>query len=162
MLSCHLGFCLGSVQMCISSLQPPNPIICQPCNEHSNEGKGESVGGSSCPMAVGATALAVEGQQPHHQHPQIGQLTPPLYKAVQLLCLEIQSLMQAVGSWGYTPLPLLWKASRPTMCNPKDGTAGSTCCAAEETQHMEQMIGSTCRDCCPVQLKAGRPTVYNP
>ena len=123
MLSCHLVFCLGSVQMCISSLQPPNPVICQPCNEHSNEGKGESVGGSSCPMAVGATALAVEGQQPHHQHPQIGQLTPPLYKAVQLLCLEIQRLMQAVGSWGYTPLPLLWKASRPTMCNPKDGTA---------------------------------------
>ncbi len=50
-------------------------------------------------MAVGPTALAVEGQQTHHQHPKVGQLTPPLYITVQLLCLEIQSLVRTIGSW---------------------------------------------------------------
>ncbi len=98
MLWCHLVFCLGSVQVCISSLQPPDPEVCQPRNEHGNEGKGESVGCAGCPMAVGPTALAVEGQQTHHQHPQVGQLTPPLHITVQFLCREMQSLAQTVLS----------------------------------------------------------------
>ena len=131
MLCSHLVFCLGSVQVCISSLQPPNSEVCHPGYEQSNEGKGEPVGCAGCPMAVGATALAVEGQQTHHQHPKVGQLTPPLYITVQLLCLEMQSLVCTIGSWMPGALILLLKASRPTISNPKDGTPCSTGCEEE-------------------------------
>jgi len=41
-------------------------------------------------MAVGPTALAVEGQQTHHQHPEVGQLTSPLYSKQQVLCLDLR------------------------------------------------------------------------
>ncbi len=47
-------------------------------------------------MAVGPTAFDVEGRQTHHQHPKVGQLTPPLYSR-QHMCPEMQSLMRTVG-----------------------------------------------------------------
>ncbi len=86
-------------------------------------------------MGVWTAALAAEGQQTHHQHPKVGQLTPPLYITVHLLCLEIQSLVRPVESWMQGPLPLLLKASRPTINTPRLAswphpcTAGSTCSA---------------------------------
>ena len=106
MLCCHLVFCLGRIQMCISSLQPPNSVVCQPRDEHSNEGKGEPVGCTGCPMAVRPTALAVEGQQTHHQHPKIGQLTPPLYSKQHMLCPEMQHLEHLIGPMGVRPAAL--------------------------------------------------------
>ncbi len=48
-------------------------------------------------MAVGPTAFDVEGQQTYHQHPQIGQLTPPLYSRQHVLCPKMQNLEHAVG-----------------------------------------------------------------
>ncbi|KAA6419207.1 MAG: hypothetical protein FRX49_10946 [Trebouxia sp. A1-2] len=73
----------------------------------------------ACAMHTWPTALTVEGQQTHHQHPMIGQLTPPLYITVHLLCLEIQSLLvQTEESWMQHPLPLLLKPSRPTISTP--------------------------------------------
>ncbi len=35
---------------------------------------------------------AVEGQQTHHQHPKVGQLTPPLYSKQHVLCLKLWTL----------------------------------------------------------------------
>ena len=131
-------------------------------------------------MAAGPTALTVEGQQTHHQHPKIGQLTPPLYITVHLLCLEIQSLLvQTEESWMQHPLPLLLKPSRPTISTPSLVRQADPPSAiqkmAQQAAHvvpptrcsiwsrkLEHMIETMCKDCCPMQLKAARRTIYNP
>ena len=82
----HLASLLDRLHLGASyRLHTPGTVIRHPGYQYGNADKGESVGCAGCPMAVGPTALAVEGQQTHHQHPKISQLTPPLYSKQRML-----------------------------------------------------------------------------
>ena len=68
----HLALLLGVLQVLVNTIEAPDPVVGQPGNEDCDETKGEAISGPGGSMTVGPAAFAVECQQTHHEHPQVG------------------------------------------------------------------------------------------